>query len=174
MTKYFAFLRGVNVGGRVVKMEALVRMFQALKLQKVRTFIQSWNVIFESPEKAKALAERIERKLLKELGYEVPTFLRTEAELQALVKLNPFKGLRSDAKPYVTFLKEELKEKLKFPHVSEKDGVKLLGMKKVDLFCLPLPLKGGKWGFLNVYVEKKFKVWATTRNWNTTTKILGK
>ena len=74
----------------------------------------------------------------------------------------------------MTFLKEELKEKLKFPHVSEKDGVKLLGMKKVDLFCLPLPLKGGKWGFLNVYVEKKFKVWATTRNWNTTTKILGK
>jgi len=170
--KYYAFLRGINVGGRVVKMEALVRMFQALKLQEVKTFIQSGNVIFESSEKAKALAERIEKKLLKELGYEVPTFLRTEEELQALAKLDPFKGMKPDAKVYVTFIKDELK--VKFPHVSEKDGVKILGAQKAHLFCLSLPLKGGNWGFPNVYIEKQFKISATTRNWNTTTKILEK
>ena len=90
------------------------------------------------------------------------------------MKLNPFKGLGADAKPYVTFIKGELREKMKWPHVSEKDGVKILGMKKADLFCLPLPLKGGKWGFPNVYIEKQFKISATTRNWNTVTKILGK
>lgn len=173
MTKYFAFLRGVNVGGRVLKMDLLTKYFVVLGFKDAKTFIQSGNVVFTSPEKdAKALASKIEKKLLKELGYEVPTFLRTEAELGALVKLAPFKGLKEDAKVYITFLKEGLD--VKFPHLSEKDGVKILVARKNDLFCQSLPVKGGKWGFPNVYIEKQFKVPATTRNWNTTTKILEK
>jgi uncharacterized protein (DUF1697 family) len=173
MTKYYAFLRGINVGGRVVKMNALTVMFQSLKLKNVKTFIQSGNVIFESPEKdRKAVAAKIEKKLLKELGYEVPALLRTQEELGALIKLDPFKGMKPAAKPYVTFIAEELKEKLKFPHVSEKDGVEIIGVKNADIFCLPLPLKGGRWGFPNAYIEKQFKVPATTRNWNTVTKIV--
>ena len=171
--KYFAFLRGINVGGRVLKMDLLTKYFVSLGHKDARTFIQSGNVIFTSKEKdAGALVDRIEKKLLKEVGYEVPAFLRSEAELEALVKLDPFKKLKPDAKPYVTFLREELK--IGFPHISEKDGVKIWGARKTDLFCQALPLKGGKWGFPNVYIEKQFKVPATTRNWNTVTKILGK
>jgi uncharacterized protein (DUF1697 family) len=174
MTRYFAFLRGINVGGRVLKMEALTRYFVTLGFKDAKTFIQSGNVIFTSPVKnKKTLSAKIEKKLLKELGYEVPVFLRTEAELEALVKLDPFKKLKSDKPPYVVFIQEPLKEKLEFPHVSEKDGVKIWGANKTDLFCQALPLKGGKWGFPNAYIEKRFKVPATTRNWNTTTKILG-
>ena len=174
MEKYFAFLRGINVGGRVVKMDALTKMFSTLGLKNVKTFIQSGNVVFESSEKnKKTLAGKIEKKLLKELGYEVAALLRTEEELQALLKLDPFKGMNREAKSYyVTFVAEELKEKMKFPHVSEKDGVKILGMKKADIFCEPLPLKGGRWGFPNAYIEKQFKVSATTRNWNTVSKII--
>jgi uncharacterized protein (DUF1697 family) len=171
--KYYAFLRGINVGGRVVKMAALTEMFVSLKLKNVKTFIQSGNVIFESAEKdPKALAGKIEKKLLKELGYEVPALLRVEEELQALIQHNPFKGMKPDAKTYVVFIPEELKEKPKLPHVSEKDGVKILGMKSADIFCEALPLKGGRWGFPNAFIEKQFKVRATTRNWNTISKIL--
>jgi uncharacterized protein (DUF1697 family) len=173
MIKYYAFLRGINVGGRVVKMDALTEMFVSLKLKNVKTFIQSGNVIFESAEKdPRTLAGKIEKKLLKELGYEVPALLRTDEELQALIKHNPFKGMKPDAKTYVVLLAEELKEKPKLPLVSEKDGVKILGMKKADIFCEALPLKGGRWGFPNAFVEKQFKVPATTRNWNTVSKIL--
>lgn len=175
MTKYFAFLRGINVGGRVLKMDLLTKYFVTLGFKDAKTFIQSGNVIFTSPEKkSDALEAKIEKKLLKELGYEVPTFLRSEAELEALVKLDPFKDLRSEKPPYVVFIKEPLKEKLKFPHVSEKDGVKVWGAHQGNLFCEALPLKGGRWGFPNVYIEKQFKIQATTRNWNTTTKIMGK
>ncbi|HVZ80732.1 MAG TPA: DUF1697 domain-containing protein [bacterium] len=173
MTKYFAFLRGINVGGRVLKMDLLTRYFVALGFKDAKTFIQSGNVVFTSPEKnAKALETKIEKKLLKELGYEVPTFLRTERELEALVELDPFKKMKEGAKVYITFIKEELK--VNFPHSSEKDGVRILGARKNDLFSQSLPLQGGKWGFPNVYIEKQFKIAATTRNWNTTTKILGK
>ena len=175
MVKYFAFLRGINVGGRVLKMDLLTKYFVSLGHKDAKTFIQSGNVIFTSKEKdAGVLAGKIEKKLLKEVGYEVPAFLRTETELEAMVKLDPFQGWKSDKPPYVVFVKEPLKEKLKFPHVSKKDGVKIRGASQADLFCEALLLKGGKWGFPNGYVEKRFKISATTRNWNTVTKILGK
>ncbi len=175
MFKYYAFLRGINVGGRVVKMDALTEMFISLKLKNVKTFIQSGNVIFESPEKnTKVQAERIEKKLLKELGYQVPALLRTREELESLIKHDPFKKMKSDAKTYVVLIAEELKEKPKLPLVSQKDGVKVLGMRKADIFCEALPLKGGRWGFPNAFIEKQFKVPATTRNWNTLSKIFEK
>lgn len=172
MFKYYAFLRGINVGGRVVKMDALTEMFLSLKLKNVKTFIQSGNVIFESPEKnVRAQAEKIEKKLLKELGYEVPALLRTHEELEALIQQDPFRGMKPGAKTYVVLIAEELREKPKLPLVSQKDGVRVLGMRKADIFCEALPLKGGRWGFPNAYIEKQFKVSATTRNWNTLTKI---
>ena len=174
MNKYFAFLRGINVGGRVVKMDSLREMLFSLKLKNVKTFIQSGNVAFESPEKdKKALAGKIERKLLKELGYEVAALLRTAEELEGLLRLDPFKGLKPGAKVYVTLIAGELKEKPRFPQLSEKDGVKILGMNRADIFCQALRLKGGRWGFPNAYIEKQFKVPATTRNWNTLSRIVG-
>ena len=46
--KYIVFLRAVNVGGRIVKMDRLKKIFEELKLKNVKTFIQSGNIIFET------------------------------------------------------------------------------------------------------------------------------
>lgn len=48
MTRYFAFLRAINVGGHVVKMDRLRQVFESLAFSNVETFIASGNVIFES------------------------------------------------------------------------------------------------------------------------------
>lgn len=91
MTQYFAFLRGINLGKRRVKMDALKLLFEALGFRNVSTFIASGNVIFESKAKdAAKLENQIEEHLASELGYEVDTFLRTGAELAAVGKLDPF------------------------------------------------------------------------------------
>ena len=45
--KYVAFLRAINVGGHVVKMEVLRAHFESLGLSSVDTFIASGNVIFD-------------------------------------------------------------------------------------------------------------------------------
>src|SRR5918994_5060517 len=84
-----AFLRGINVGGHQVKMDAVRRTFEALDLDNVATFIASGNVIFETGDpggdpadtEVAALTARIESHLRAALGYEVPTFLRTDSEL---------------------------------------------------------------------------------------------
>jgi uncharacterized protein (DUF1697 family) len=91
MSRAFAFLRALNVGGHTVTMERLREIFEQLGLRNVETFIASGNVVFDggSPEEH-ALRKRIEKHLHQSLGYEVVTLLRTERELGALVKGCPF------------------------------------------------------------------------------------
>ena len=85
MPRYVAFLRAVNVGGRVVKMTQLKSIFKAAGLSNVETFIASGNVIFSSRSTAvPALVKKIESALKKELSYDVPVFIRTDAEVAAM------------------------------------------------------------------------------------------
>ncbi len=91
MTRYVAFLRAINVGGHVVKMEALRKLFESMGFQRVETYIASGNVIFDSEaRKTSALEKKIEDQLKTALGYEVGTFLRSIHELTTLVETIPF------------------------------------------------------------------------------------
>jgi uncharacterized protein (DUF1697 family) len=107
MARYIAFLRGINVGGHQVKMDDLRKWFAALGLDNVATFIASGNVIFEAGRtKPATLTARIERRLHDELDYEVPTFLRTDAELARIADHEPFADLdpADGDSSYVAFL----------------------------------------------------------------------
>jgi uncharacterized protein (DUF1697 family) len=89
--RYIAFMRALNVGGHTVKMDHLRSLFEALGFTGVESFIASGNIIFESPSTDTAgLEERIERHLKASLGYEVPTFLRTSAQVAAAAEYRPF------------------------------------------------------------------------------------
>jgi uncharacterized protein (DUF1697 family) len=91
MPKYVAFLKAINVGGHVVKMDTLRELFSALKFSNVETFIASGNVIFETKSTAdQKLEQKIERHLQKALGYEVATFVRSIEEIQAISVYQPF------------------------------------------------------------------------------------
>jgi len=93
MSRYVAFLRAINVGGHVVKMDALRRLFEALDFSDVETVIASGNVIFDATSKSsKAIEKRIEDHLQKKLGFPVETFVRSPAELTAVAKYQPFKA----------------------------------------------------------------------------------
>jgi uncharacterized protein (DUF1697 family) len=98
MPKFIAFLRAINVGGHVVKMDELRKMFEQLDLAKVETFIASGNVIFETRSKdGEALQRKIAAHLRKSLGYEVGVFLRTDAEVAAVAKYEPFTASEIEA-----------------------------------------------------------------------------
>jgi len=91
MPQYVALLRGINLGRRRVRMEDLRACFEALKFRHVATFIASGNVLFATPAADDArLAARIAAHLEKSLGYPVDTFVRTRAELAAVVAAEPF------------------------------------------------------------------------------------
>ena len=81
MPRYFALLRGINVGGHRVKMDRLRELVEALGFEHVETFIASGNVIFSSASRdVHTMEERIARQLQEALGYEVPTLIRSQSE----------------------------------------------------------------------------------------------
>jgi uncharacterized protein (DUF1697 family) len=91
MQPYVAFLRAINVGGHVVKMDQLRSLFTGMGFGSVSTVVASGNVIFEaSPKSAHQLEGLIARKLRDALGYDVGSFVRTPAEVAAVVAAEPF------------------------------------------------------------------------------------
>lgn len=85
-TRMVAFLRAINVGGHVVKMDRLREIFAEMKLANVQTFIQTGNVVFDSSKPVADLEALIESRLEKTLGYPVATFIRTTPELRAVLE----------------------------------------------------------------------------------------
>lgn len=87
-----AFLRGMNLGGRRIKNDDLRRHFEEMGFEQVTTFRASGNAIFAtSKREAEAkLAERVEAELDERLGYDVPVFLRSAAEVAAVAAQEPF------------------------------------------------------------------------------------
>lgn len=111
MPRYLAFLRAINVGGHTVKMDALRRHFEALGYADVETFIASGNVIFDAANLTSGPMEMtIETALQAALGYEVATFIRTQAELAGIAARRPFADYDPTAQDglYVAFVKSAL------------------------------------------------------------------
>lgn len=91
MSRAIAFLHAINVGGRLAANATLRQAFERLGHANVRTFISTGNVVFDlATRPTPAMAKAIERQLQGTLGFEVPCFLRSEAELHAIVKHNAF------------------------------------------------------------------------------------
>ena len=98
MVRYIALLRAINVGGHTVKMDTLRQLFESQGFTGVETFIASGNVIFETrTSDAAKLVATIEAGLRKTLGYEVATFVRTDAELAEVAAHQPFPQKQIDA-----------------------------------------------------------------------------
>lgn len=106
MTRYIALLRAINVGGHNIKMETLRGHFEALGLDKVETFINSGNVIFETRAvQTGGLEKKIEAALRPAMGYEVTTFIRSAAEFAGLAAYQPpFPPLPAEGGLYVAFM----------------------------------------------------------------------
>jgi uncharacterized protein (DUF1697 family) len=108
MERCVAFLRGMNLGGRRIKNEELRTEFETLGFEDVATFRASGNVVFGAGKGGEAaLAGKIEAGLGAALGYAVPVFLRSCAELREIAAREPFEPKlveSSKGKLQVTFL----------------------------------------------------------------------
>jgi len=91
MPKYVAFLKAINVGGHVVKMETLKELFADLKFSNIESFIASGNIIFDTKSTPdQKLEQKIEKHLEYALGYPVGTFVRSIEEVHAISIYQPF------------------------------------------------------------------------------------
>lgn len=174
--KYFAFLRAINVGGHNVKMDNLRQLFESLDLTNVETFIASGNVIFESKTtNSKPLEKKIEKKLHEELGYEVSTFIRTDAELAEIAKYKPFPQTKLDAALALNigFLAEPLDESSVQKLMSLKTDIDDFHVHGREIYWL-CQKKQSDSKISNVVIEKKLALKTTLRGVNTVNKMAEK
>ncbi len=176
MPRYFAFLRAINVGGHVVKMDHLRHIFESLGFSGVETFIASGNVIFESTSKnVKALEKKIESRLRGALGYEVVTFIRTQPELVEIANHQPFEqsDCEAAASLNIAFLGEKLDkpaEQKLLSLRSEFDDLHLLG-REIYWLCRK---RQSESTISNAVLNKILGKPATVRGVNTVKKMVAK
>ncbi|HEU4736098.1 MAG TPA: DUF1697 domain-containing protein [Solirubrobacterales bacterium] len=141
MGQYVAFLRGMNLGGRRIKNEELREEFEALGFSAVACFRASGNVVFAADGGSEVtLAEQIESGLGEALGYEVPVFLRSAAELSALAAHEPFGAAAvkaSKGKLQVALLPKKPAAKARREALAEATDADRLALEGRELYWLP-------------------------------------
>lgn len=91
MHTYIALLRAVNVGGTgKLPMADLRAMCEAAGFTQVRTYIASGNVVLRSAGTAGQVKATLEAALARYAGKPVGVFVRTGAEMAAVLAANPF------------------------------------------------------------------------------------
>lgn len=175
MAKYIALLRGINVSGvKIIKMEDLRAIFTNMGYSSVQTYIQSGNVVFEATTMPVArLTYSITKGLEAALGYHVPVVVIKASAMQAIAKADVFTNTMNtpaNAKKYVAFLeKKPAKEQEAVLNTltNPADTYLIQG----DVIYIAIDESKGKSLFTNMLLEKKLKLYATTRNWNTVCKL---
>jgi uncharacterized protein (DUF1697 family) len=173
VTRYVAFLRGINLGRRTVLSADLQRAFADMGFPDARTLLASGNVAFSAGDDD-GLAGRIESGLEQAFGFDVGTVLRSREELGAMVAADPFEGRREtpDLKLYVTMLAEPKAHRLPMPCGLAGD-FEVVRVTEREIYHEAYRQATGRFGPGSALIGKglgkglgKQLLW-TNRNWNT-------
>ncbi|MGL1885463.1 MAG: DUF1697 domain-containing protein [Reichenbachiella sp.] len=172
MIKYIALLRGINVSGqKKIKMAELKEALTTQGLGDVQTYIQSGNIVFESALTEADAAVLIQKCILDEFGFEVPTLVLRQDALPPIIADNPFVSKEEETKKlYFCFLKvEPTMEGIQTLAAADTKGDEYYLIGQMLYLCYHSG--AGKTKMDNNFLEKKLKVSATSRNWNTVNKL---
>ena len=106
MTRYAAFLRGVNVGGVNLKMADVADALAEAGFANVRTILASGNIILESRAGADAVRTKAETALRKRFGYDAWVLVYPIETVQTIVDAYPFEAELDGYQSYVTFVSD--------------------------------------------------------------------
>lgn len=171
MSKYTAFLRGVNVGGRIVKMADLRSCLERAGLQDVRTLLQSGNVLFESNLDAAALKKLIETSLSETFGYPAKAQVLSLDDLQAVVDRYPFGTAADNQHDYVIFMENGLEKQLAAEAYELMPGEQVAAGEGVVYWRVDKGMTL-KTGFAKLLSKAKYRDFNTNRNIRTLRKLL--
>jgi len=107
MTKYAAFLRGVNVGGVNLKMAEVASGLAEAGFANVRTILASGNVLLESSAGVAAVRKKAEATLRERFGYDAWVLVYDIDTVRAVVDGYPFEREVDGYQSYVTFVADK-------------------------------------------------------------------
>lgn len=169
--KYVAFIRGINVGGKQMKMEKLREMLAQLGFTDIKTILASGNAVFET-EPSDTLKNTIEQAIVETFGYSASIILRTRDEIQAIAANNPFQNIEvtKQTRLYVTFLSETPTNTLPIPYTDSNYQILRVTDGEIYSVLTVTPERGTTDAM--AILEKTFGKNITTRNWNTIEKVV--
>lgn len=173
---YVALLRGIAPTNPNMHQSKLCGVLEDLGFGNVRAVISSGNVIFESDETDTSLLEkRIEAAWPEQLGFTSTTIIRSQAQLQRLIKQNPYKDVTEDPKLYrlVTFFKHPQDFTFDTPYKPAGKPYTLLATYDQTLFSV-IDLNASKTPDFMTWIEKQFGKEITSRTWATVNRIIKK
>jgi uncharacterized protein (DUF1697 family) len=136
----------------------------------VQTYIQSGNVVFQSSENSKELENKIQNRIQLHFGFEVCVLVLTYQELKRIFDDSPFAEDKKKASYFMMLhdcpsdeLVKEASEK-----VYEGEEYRIIN----DCIYYYFEKGLGKAKFNVNFFERKFKTFATARNYNTMVKLL--
>ena len=166
---------GINVSGKKkIKMLDLILLYESLGFNNIATYIQSWNVIFDTQhENISEIKSLIEQVIKSKYHFHVPVEIRTKKEITNIIKNNPFAAVdleKNGTRVLVTFLsikpdKNNSSNLLSYVNPPEKLII------KDKTVCFHCPNGYGKSKLTNNFIENKLKLEATTRNWKSLLKL---
>lgn len=104
MTKYAAFLRGVNVGGVNLKMAEVATALTEAGFANVRTILASGNVLLDSSAGTGSVRKKAEATLRERFGYDAWVLVYDLQAVRAVVDAYPFEREVDGYQSYVTFV----------------------------------------------------------------------
>jgi uncharacterized protein (DUF1697 family) len=169
MTTYIALLRGINVGGHnKIPMKELKQLLGDAGFADVRTYIQSGNILFRSPNVEPVVADQIHRVIADNFRLRIPVVVRTAEEWADIAERLPFEGDEADvARWYVTFFDRAPERTDLDPNRSPGDRFVIMG-REAHLY---LGRGVAETKLSHDWFEKQLGVTATARNWNTVQKL---
>jgi uncharacterized protein (DUF1697 family) len=173
VTRYAAFLRGVNVGGVTLKMADVATTMRDAGFSDVVTILASGNVLLSAPGDAAAVRASAEAALRHRFGYDAWVLVYDTATVRTIAESYPFEpeveGQQSGPQNYVTFVSDPaiLDELCDLGAGDEKvargDGVLYWQVPKGSTLTSTVGATMGK---------RRYKSSTTTRNLRTLQKVL--
>jgi uncharacterized protein (DUF1697 family) len=173
-TRYVALLCGINVGGRnKVPMQTLRDLLADIGATGARTHLQSGNAVFTHEEEDPIrLAADLRQAIADELGLSISCLVRTAADLRRVVEANPFPMDGIDGSRFlVVFLSgpPPLDKLATIDPAGYVPDVFEPGEQEIYAH-FPDTIRDSKLAAL--FTDRWLGLTATSRNWNTVTKLL--
>jgi uncharacterized protein (DUF1697 family) len=171
VSRYAAFLRGVNVGGRIIKMAELRACLEKAGFQDVTTLLQSGNVVFESDSSEAELKKLLEATLTKTFDYPAKAQVVPITRLKKIVEAYPFGTANDKQHDYVVFVEDGLEKAILADNYDLGAGEKVKAGSGVIYWRVDqgLTLRSS---FGKTLSKAKYKQSNTSRNIKTLRKIL--
>jgi uncharacterized protein (DUF1697 family) len=177
MATFIALLRAVNVGGYgKLSMAALRQLLEDLGYQRVETYIQSGNAVFDAKASETKVVRDVSEALEKHTGARVDVIIRTPEELDEIIAGNPFaaEAAADGARVHVGLLERAAPlsakaglERIVDQYPNRRDRFHVGG----KTLYLHLPDGAADTKFTGKALEKTLGGIATARNWNTVLKL---